>query len=281
MPELVVERYASAQRFLDETGPWLGANEPANNLVLSLGHTLAGDDHPFVEPIFLAAIKQRGRVVGCAVRPPPDHLDLTPMPPGAATLVATSAVEHCPGLETVGGEENVAAEFARAWVRLRGGSWRIGHRWSWLVLHEVNGPRTAPGGQLRLAEPDDRPLIAEWASLYVLDTGATGDVLKFLERRLATRSLFIWDHDGPKAMAAISGYTPKGLRVSAVFTPGEHRRRGYASNAVATISQRALDGGRDHCVLFAESHHTHTLRVYRNVGYRPSHSTVVIELSIA
>ena len=149
------------------------------------------------------------------------------------------------------------------------------------MLHEVNAPRTAPGGQLRLAEPGDWPLIGQWAPLYVRATGAAGDVLKFLERRLATRSLFIWDHDGPKAMVSISGYTPKGLRVSAVFTPADHRRRGYASNAVATISQRALDGGRNHCVLFAESHHTDTLRVYRNLGYRPSHSTVVIELSSA
>lgn len=281
MAELVVERYASAQRFLDDAGPWLTANESANNLVLSLGHTLARDDHPFVEPIFLAAVKQHGRVVGCAVRPPPDHLDLTPMPLGAAALLAASAVEHCPNLESIGGEESVAAEFARAWVRLRGGHWRVSHRWSWLVLREVQAPPKTPGGRLRLAEQDDRPLIGTWAAWYVRDTGAAGDVLKFLERRLATRSLYIWDHGGPRAMASISGYTPKGLRVSGVFTPDGDRRRGYASNAVAAISQRTLDGGRDHCVLFAESSHTDTLRVYRKIGYRPSHSTVVIELSNA
>ena len=46
-----------------------------------------------------------------------------------------------------------------------------------------------------------------------------GSVLSFLERRLATRSLYVWEHDGPKRMASISGYTPNGLRVSAVFTP--------------------------------------------------------------
>ena len=214
------------------------------------------------------------------MRPPPDHLDLTPMPHGAARLVAASAVEHCPGLEAVGGEESVATEFAAAWVRLRGGDWSIAHRWSWLVLREVRSPRPLPGA-LRLAEPSDWPTVSAWAPLYMRDTGASGSVLKFLERRLSTRSLFVWEHDGPKCMAAVSGFTPNGLRVSAVFTPDEHRCRGYASNTVATLSQRALDGGRSHCVLFAESHHTATQRVYENIGYRHSHATVLVELAAA
>lgn len=274
---LVVDRYASAARFLDEAGPWLAADEARNNLILALGHSLAGDDHPFHEPIFLAAVKQHGKVVGCAVRPPPDHLDLTPMPPGAASQIAVSAVAHCPGLEAVGGEETVASEFAAAWVNLRGGAWRITHRWSWLVLREVHEPRRVPG-VLRLAEPADWPLVDSWAPLYMLETGSAGSVRKFLERRLETRSLFVWEHDGPKCMASISGYTPHGARISAVFTPEEHRRNGYASNTVATLSQRTLDGGRSHCVLFAESHHAATLRVYERIGYRPLHGTVLIEL---
>jgi predicted GNAT family acetyltransferase len=276
----VVERYQSARRFLDEAGPWLAASEAANNLILGLAHSLAGTDHPFHEPIYLAAVKDRGKIVGCAVRPPPDHLDLTPMPAGAASLVAANAVAYCPGLEAVGGHEAVATEFATTWVRLRGGDCRIAHRWSWLVLREVRSPSPVPGA-LRLAESSDWPLVSDWAPLYMRGTGAPGSVLKFLERRLATRSLFVWEHDGPKCMAAISGYTPNGLRVSAVFTPEEHRRRGYASNTVATLSQRALDGGLDYCVLFAESDHIATQRVYENIGYRHLHTTVLVELDAA
>lgn len=277
---LVVERYRSAERFLREAGPWLASSEPASNLILALAHSLAGTDHPFHEPIFLAAVKARGEVVGCAVRPPPDHLDLTPMPAGAASLVAASAVEHCPGLESIGGEMRVAAEFATKWARLRGGDWRIAHHWSWLALREVRPPRPVPGA-LRLAEAGDWPLVSSWAPLYMRDTGAARSVLAFLERRLATRSLYVWEHGGPKCMAAISGYTPRGLRISAVFTPEEQRRRGYASNTVAALSQRALDSGLSYCVLFAESHHAATQRVYANIGYRPLHTTVVVELDAA
>lgn len=278
--DVVVERYESAHRFLDEAGPWLAANEAENNLILGLAHSLAGTDHPFHEPIFLAAVKERGRIVGCAVRPPPDHLDLTPMPLGSASLLVASAADHCPDLDSIGGEAAAASEFADAWVGLHGGVSRIAHRWTWLALHAVRSPHPVPGG-LRLADFGDWPLVSEWAPLYMRDTGASGSVLRFLERRLHTGSLFIWDDAGPKCMAAISGYTPNGLRVSAVFTPDEYRRRGYASNTVATISQQALAGGRKHCVLFAESRHVATLRVYRNIGYEPLHETVVIELGTA
>jgi hypothetical protein len=280
MPEggLVVERYDSAQRFLAEVGPWLAAAEPASNLILALAHSLAGDGHPFRAPIFLAAVRRRGAIVGCAVRPPPDHIDLSPMPAGAATLLAASAADHCPDLDAIGGEAAVAGEFAAEWARLRGGDWRISHRWTWLALREVRPPPPVPG-VLRLAEAADWPLISSWAPLYMRDTGAAGGVLHFLERRLKTCSLFLWEHDGPKCMAAVSGHTPSGLRVSAVFTPEGQRRRGYASNTVATISQRTLDSGLDYCILFAESHHPATLRVYESIGYRHSHATVLIEPS--
>jgi predicted GNAT family acetyltransferase len=278
--DVVVERYRSAQRFLADVGPWLATNEPANNVILALAHALAGGNHPFHEPVFLAAVRERGKLVGCTVRPPPDHLDLTPMPAGAASLLAASAIDHCPNLDAVSGVEATASEFAAEWARLRGSSSRLTHRWSWMAVHTVKPPRPVPGG-VRLATAADWPIIESWAPLYMRDTGAAGSVLKFLERRLATRSLYVWEHDGLKCMASISGLTPAGLRVSAVFTPEAHRRLGYASNTVATLSQEALDSGRSYCVLFAESHHVATQRVYERIGYRPTHETVLIELGTA
>ena len=274
----VIERYANAALFLDEAGPWLVAREPENNLVLGLAHLLTTGDHPFHEPIYLAAVKEDGRIAGCAVRPPPDHLDVTALPSGAAALLAAEAALHCPDLASIGGPPAAAREFARAWVARQGGHWHVVHHWSWFVLRAVRPPRAAPGA-LRLAEAADWPLIEEWGPLFVRDTGAQGSVLPFLERRLRTGSLYLWDHDGPKCMVSISGYTPNGLRISGVYTPGAHRNRGYASNAVAGVSQRALDDGRAHCVLFAETHHTATLRVYQTIGYELLHETVVIEFT--
>jgi GNAT superfamily N-acetyltransferase len=272
-----VERYESAARFLEEAGPWLAAHELRNNLVLSLAHLLASGEHPFREPIYLAAVKHAGSIVGCAVRPPPDHLDLTALPRGATAFVAASAAEHCPDLSSIGGPPEPAREFAQAWVERRGGAWRELHRWQWLVLRAVMPPRPVPGA-LRLAEPAEWPLIDAWGQHFARENSGVGSVRAFLERRLRTQSLYVWDHGGPKCMTSVSGLTPRGARLSGVFTPPEHRGRGYASNTVAAVAQQTLATGREHCVLFAESTHTNTLRVYRRLGYEPMHETVVIEL---
>jgi hypothetical protein len=273
-----VERYASPARFLAEAGPWLARHEPRNNLVLGLAHLIASSEHPFREPIYLAAVKHAGSIVGCAVRPPPDHLDLTVMPPGAAAVVAASATEHCPDLPTLGGPPDEAHEFARVWVERRGGDWRELHRWQWCVLRTVVRPRRVPGA-LRLAELAEWPLIDEWGEHFTRENAGVGSVRAFLERRLRLNSLYVWDHGGPKCMTSVSGLTPRGARLSGVFTPPEHRGRGYASNTVAAVSQLTLAAGREHCVLFAESAHAGTLRVYRAIGYEPMHETVVIELA--
>jgi hypothetical protein len=277
-PAFTVERYESATRFLQEAGPWLAVHEPRNNLVLGLAHLLASAEHPFHEPIYLAAVKHAGSVVGCAVRPPPDHLDLTALPRGAAALVAASAADHCPDLPTLGGPSKPAREFARAWVERRGGEWRELHRWQWFVLRTVVPPRAVPGA-LRLAQPGDWPLVGEWGERFARENGGVGSVRAFLERRLHTQSLYLWDHGGPKCMTSVSGFTPRGVRLSGVFTPAEYRGRGYAGNTVAAVSRQTLAAGREHCVLFAESAHAGTLRVYRGVGYEPMHETVVIQLA--
>ena len=148
--------------------------------------SLAGRHRPPVSraDIFSQPSRIAARSSAAPYAPPPDHIDLTPMPPGAAALVAASAVAHCPGLEAIGGEAAAATEFASAWVGLRGGGWRVAHRWSWLVLFDLPSPPRVPGA-LRLASGSDWALVSAWAPLYMRDTGAPGSVLSFSYARHA------------------------------------------------------------------------------------------------
>src|ERR671932_2648937 len=75
-----------------------------------------------------------------------------------------------------------------------------------------------------------------------------------VQARLASASsgYHVW-HDGrPVSLAGYSGPTPNGIRVGPVYTPPEHRRRGYASACVAALSQLLLDGSRRFCFLFTD-----------------------------
>ena len=69
--------------------------------------------------------------------------------------------------------------------------------------------------------------------------------------------------------AAINGITPRGVRIGMVYTPPEHRRRGYATALVGALSQRCLADGRSFCCLFTDLANPVSNAIYPKVGYRP------------
>ena len=70
-------------------------------------------------------------------------------------------------------------------------------------------------------------------------------------------------------MTARSRPTHHGIAVNAVYTPPEQRGRGYATAAVATLSQQLLYEGYDFCCLFTDLSNPTSNRIYQRIGYRP------------
>jgi len=273
-----VRLHRGADPFLSATRDWLLEREAENNIVLSVAHLLTTADHPFREPFYLASIEERGKLVGCAVAAPPDGIELTELPEGAAAELVPSIARMRPDLPWVGAARPAALEFARAWAAKVGGSWQLRHDWMEFRLDEVVAPRPAPG-RLRLADGADWPVLKTWAPGYAADTNTPVDVSGFLERRLRRGELHVWDHDGAKSFVTLSGNTPNAVQISSVYTPREFRGNGYASNAVAAASHGALAAGAAFCVLFADPEPAQPARIYRSVGYRPIRDHLVIVLS--
>jgi uncharacterized protein len=141
----------------------------------------------------------------------------------------------------------------------------------------VRPPASSPGS-LRIGDEADWPTIATWAEPFKRATNAHVDVTAFLRRRLRSRHLFVWDFDGPKCMIVLSSRTPNVVSISTVFTPDEHRGRGYASNAIAAASQNALDAGRASCIVFTERDPAGPIRLYERVGFRVLRDHVLVDL---
>ena len=80
---------------------------------------------------------------------------------------------------------------------------------------------------------------------------------------------YIWEDGEPVSMCQATGATPHGIRIGAVYTPPELRRRGYASALVAAVSQAELDRGRRWCFLFTDLANPTSNRIYQAIGYRP------------
>ncbi|WP_324718147.1 GNAT family N-acetyltransferase [Carboxydochorda subterranea] len=177
--------------------------------------------------------------------------------------------------------------FAELWQARTGIPFRPGmaQRIYALVRREgrpVRAPAGVPG-RLRRATEEDRELLVRWVTAFAAEAlpqeppdaaRAQRLVDGYLQPGLQPerRGMVLWE-DGqpprPVSMAAFTGPTPNGIRVQAVYTPPELRRRGYASACVAALSQWLLDSGYRACFLFTDRSNATSNHIYQAIGYAP------------
>ena len=285
-------------RFLSLVRPVLLAREVEHTLLWAiLGHlvrraavapsgapTTATDPRPSPAPLLLRA-ERGGEVAGVAVQTPPRQLVLGEFEPGDAADVARAlaarrdrrAGQTLPG---VLGPNEAAAAFAQAWVEAGGaGSARPGMRqrlYQASDVLEVLGTR----GRMRMARPADGPLIAAWLDAFEAEAlpdetrrserpaRTSDDIAAWLDAD-ETSGLALWETpEGPAAMAGYTGPTPSGIRISAVFTPPDKRRRGFATALVSWLSRRLL-ARFERVMLFTNLDNPTSNGIYRRIGYEP------------
>jgi predicted GNAT family acetyltransferase len=109
------------------------------------------------------------------------------------------------------------------------------------------------------------------------DPSATDDAA-MVDRRFRHGGdlMWFWERDGqPVSFAWRSPLSDpqrwprvSAVRVSAVYTPPEHRGYGYAGANVAALSQRSLDDGASACMLYTDAANPTSNKVYERIGYR-------------
>jgi uncharacterized protein len=176
---------------------------------------------------------------------------------------------HVPG---IGGIKPTSGVFAEVWSAVTGQPHRAGMNERVYELRRVIPPEPPIPGALRVATEDDLPLMSEWVWGFIQDAGLEGTVEgahEIAELRITDRDLFIWDDGGPVATVTKTRHSTHGIVVSLVYTPPAHRNRGYASAAVAALSQQLLDAGWEFCSLFTDLANPTSNSIYQRIGYRP------------
>jgi predicted GNAT family acetyltransferase len=77
-------------------------------------------------------------------------------------------------------------------------------------------------------------------------------------------------------MAGISLQIAGSARVAPVYTPPEHRGRGYAAAVTAEVSAAARRAGADEVLLFTDLANPTSNGVYTRIGYRPVSDRLVV-----
>ncbi|HEX5951185.1 MAG TPA: GNAT family N-acetyltransferase, partial [Actinomycetota bacterium] len=92
-----------------------------------------------------------------------------------------------------------------------------------------------------------------------------------LDARLAADDAGYWLWEDGGQVVSTSGYgspTVGGIRIGPVYTPPEHRRRGYATILVAELSRWLLGQGRRACYLYTDLANLISNSIYGKIGYR-------------
>jgi predicted GNAT family acetyltransferase len=258
-----VERPASIADFYKGARTHLLAHEAEHGLMISVASAM------LVAPAdaYWATVRNASQdVVAAALRTIPKMMLSREDEPGAVAALAEDArqasfasiIGPWPSLET----------FAVAF----GGNWKAArhHR-----LYECRVVRQPPptAGTPRHATIADRDLVADWIQAFsaeAIGDGATREAAEATtDRHIRERSMWLWCVDGePVACSAAVGRTPHGMRITAVYTPPTHRRHGYASALVASLTADLLERGREFAFLYADRDNPTANAMYQRIGYR-------------
>ena len=228
-------RFDSVEAFLDVCGPFLEAREPEHQLTLGIvGDAEAHGGFP-EDGALVVALRDR-RVMATAIWTPPWNVILSEVDDEQAL----PAIADSLAAEDLGGVNGPAehVEGVRPGVVRADRTQRIveSMRQRSYALDTVTPPRDVPG-RLRRAAPGDRAVMTKWMDGF--DREAMGseagrrDIDAMVDELInsSSRVGYIWDDPEPVSMCQAAGATPNGIRIGAVYTPPELRRRGYCQRA--------------------------------------------------
>lgn len=264
-----VTQSRDAGGFCDKVLPFLLQHEAENNLMIGILLGLAdgtgkwGDDPPV-----LFVVEEDGLEVAIAVQTPPHNLLLTRADNTAVDVLATEMNSRRIAFPGILGPVSAAGDFSKRWSAIAGCDIKLEKNMCIYQLDQVFPP-THVSGSARLADSEDTGLVLQWQRSFDEECGLQHGLSEEKVRKaIQDHHVLMWQDDCPVSMAFMSGSTPNGMRVSGVYTPPEHRSRGYASANVAAMSQQFLDAGCQFCYLFTDLANPTSNSIYQKIGYR-------------
>lgn len=271
-----VSRTQSVEEFLAHAGDFLAAREAEHNLLLGICSMIRTSPEAFgMPPRFTVATGADGTVRAAALQTPPWNLVISTSDDEAAidAIADALALEPLPGVTA---PKDVAARFVARWTVAARARATIEMQERIFRLERVTPPPRPAHGTWRIVDARDRDLVARWLVAFAHEATPAAppldDPLAVADRWIAQKSRigYVWeDEDQVVSLAGAGGETPNGIRIGPVYTPPEHRGRGYASSLTAAATQDQLDRGRRFVFLFTDLANPTSNRIYRSIGYEP------------
>jgi RimJ/RimL family protein N-acetyltransferase len=266
------------ETYVAGAGEFLRANPAENTVPLGLIETLRaqGEDAFGNGPVFGWWRSGTDGVRGACLQTGAYPLLLSAMPEEAAAELAGVLADR--PLHGVNGDAPAARAFAAAWEHHTGTAPEVRMRQRLYRLEELEIPDPLPPGTARAGIAADRDLVRAWFTAFEEEAmGPASDSSAMADDRLDYGGIALWELDGtPVSMAGRTRIVSGMTRIGPVYTPPEHRRRGYGAAVTAVLTASALEAGATEVVLFTDLANPTSNSVYLRIGYRAVSDRLVL-----
>ena len=275
MIEIISHNQAS--ELISLSGAYLEQNECENNRPIYLAYRFAETPHrQDSEPPFLFSILDQKKAIGVAIIIPGWKMILSKIGTELQSAIV-HFVRHLREMDVripaVWGPAAETQAFSDCWVEgRRDVSSKVVMQMRLFEAKTVVDLPPSPG-KLRLASMDDYPFMGQWHSAYWEETFGEPANFEFAksyaERAIKNQELYIWDHNGPVSIARTDRPTKNGIAIHTVYTPPEHRNKGYATTCVLLLTQKLLSERYSFCCLHTDLSNPTSNSIYTKIGYVP------------
>lgn len=255
--------------FSRKASPFIEPRLDCNVMASALRYVLDGVYTPS-ESVFAYGLSDGERVAFAAARTSPWPMLVAGLDPADASELMVRWLEVDPGLPGVNGSPATTRALAACWRAQTGGRTHVHMSQAMHSLTEVSDPVRPAPGRLRQPREDEHPLLVAWMEDFAREAHLqTGDQARTsVFTRLASGALWLWDDGSPVSMVGWVGPVAGVARVGPVYTPPGHRRRGYATSAVAALSRLVLARDAHTCMLYTDLANPTSNKIYAEIGYR-------------
>ncbi|BCC30623.1 GNAT family N-acetyltransferase [Bacillus cereus] len=269
--------YEEVINFKKEVIPFLEKNEQENNLILGVLQMVQ-------QPIFMGVAKQEEEVAVVFLQTEEKKqiiVATSEMVEEAIVELAKKLAEVYPNVPGLIGNKKVVQRLAEEIAVLENKKTTVAMEQGIYELKQVKKKWTEEG-IFREINSDELPVIEKWIYQFCEDVNlpTTKEEAEQTAHTLITNHrLFGLEIDGKLvSVAAKTRPTKNNITINFVYTPKEERKKGYASNCVAALSQRMLDEGYKTTTLYTDLANPTSNKIYQEIGYEQIAESLLIFL---
>ncbi|WP_263701416.1 GNAT family N-acetyltransferase [Bacillus thuringiensis] len=269
--------YEESVNFKEEVTPFLEKNEQENNLILGVLQMVQ-------QPIFMGIAKQ-GEEIAVVFLQTEEKKQIivanAEISGVAIEVLAKELTKVYPDIPGLIGNKKVVQKLAEEIAVLENKKANVVMEQGIYELKQVK-KKWNGDGVFREVNSDEIPLIEKWISQFCKDVNlptTKEEAKQTAQTLIINHRLFGLEVDGKLvSVAAKTRPTKNNITVNFVYTPTEERKKGYASNCVAALSQRMLDEGYKTTTLYTDLANPTSNKIYQEIGYKQIAESVLIFL---